>query len=219
MPMDTPSSTPCGSVRLPAPPLPSPAHHRRHRLLSSIQSWFAPPAYRRTEPFRPPCGPGSPLFRPIAIHIQRHRCQWGRLDQQLTSPSSPNRLGFDDSIQFARHRGADCRHRSRLLVAYPYYQQLNLQEHNGYEVQLTRFLDGGNDHSSAIASWFGSWRLAPFGSSLPISAGIFRTAQDSLYEVDGTDTAGNKVAATLSVTFKTRLPARALSPFRKAPST
>ena len=31
----------------------------------------------------------------------------------------------------------------------PYYQQLNLQEQNGYEVQLTRFLAGGNDLTSA----------------------------------------------------------------------
>jgi len=86
---------------------------------------------------------------------------------------------------------------------YPYYQQLNLQEHNGYEVQLTRFLDGGNDHSSAIASWFGSWRLAPFGSLVAdICWNISNPPKTLSYEVDGTDTAGNKVAATLSVTFQ-----------------
>jgi uncharacterized protein (TIGR03437 family) len=86
---------------------------------------------------------------------------------------------------------------------YPYYQELNLQEQNGYEVRLTRFLSGGNDDSSVIGTWFGSWRLAPFGS---LEAGIcwsIATPPGTLaYEVDGTDTAGNKVTATLSVPFR-----------------
>ena len=86
---------------------------------------------------------------------------------------------------------------------YPYYQQLNLQEQNGYEVQLTRFLAGGNDDSSAIASWFGSWRLAPFGSlQAGICWSISNPPKTLAYEVDGTDTAGNQVAATLSVPFQ-----------------
>ena len=87
---------------------------------------------------------------------------------------------------------------------YPYYQQLNLQEQNGYEVQLTRFLAGGNDDSSNIASWFGSLRLAPFGS---LRAGICWNISNPpgtlAYEVDGTDTAGNAIVATLSVLFQT----------------
>ncbi len=86
---------------------------------------------------------------------------------------------------------------------YPYYQQLDLQEQNGYEVRLTRFMDGGNDDSSSIAHWFGSWRLAPFGS---LTAGICWNISNPpttlSYEVDGTDTAGNKVTATLSVPFQ-----------------
>jgi len=86
---------------------------------------------------------------------------------------------------------------------YPYHQQLNLQEQNGYEVQLTRFLAGGNDNSSTIASYFGSWRLAPFGS---LEAGlcwnISNPPQTFTYEVDGTDTNGNRVTATLSVLFQ-----------------
>jgi uncharacterized protein (TIGR03437 family) len=73
---------------------------------------------------------------------------------------------------------------------YPYYQQLNLQEQNGYEVQLT-------------ASYFGSWRLAPFGSlQASLCWNITNPPKTLAYEVDGTDTAGNKVAATLSVIFQ-----------------
>jgi uncharacterized protein (TIGR03437 family) len=86
---------------------------------------------------------------------------------------------------------------------YPYYQQLNLQEQNGYEVQLSRFTDGGNDDSSTIGSWFGSWRLAPFGSlQAGICWGITNPPETLAYEVDGTDTAGNKIVATLSVPFQ-----------------
>ena len=73
---------------------------------------------------------------------------------------------------------------------YPYYQQLNLQEQNGYEVQLS-------------ASYFGSWRLAPFGSlQANLCWNITNPPKTLAYEVDGTDAAGNKVAATLSVLFQ-----------------
>ena len=86
---------------------------------------------------------------------------------------------------------------------YPYYQQLNLQEQNGYEVQLTRLLGGGNDLTSEIASRFGSLRLAPFGS---LQAGICWNVSTSptnlAYEMDGTDTAGNQVTATLLAPFQ-----------------
>ena len=85
----------------------------------------------------------------------------------------------------------------------PYYQQLNLEEQNGYEVQLTRFLSGGNDDSSMIGTWFGSWRLAPFGSlQAGICWNISNPPETLSYEVDGTDTAGNKIVATLSVPFQ-----------------
>jgi uncharacterized protein (TIGR03437 family) len=85
----------------------------------------------------------------------------------------------------------------------PYYQQLNLQERGGSEVLLTRFLSGGNDNSSAIASWFGSWRLAPFGSlQANLCWNISSPPKTLAYEVDGTDTAGNTVTATLSVIFQ-----------------
>jgi len=86
---------------------------------------------------------------------------------------------------------------------YPYYQELLLQEQNGNEVQLTRFLSGGNDDSSAIGSWFGSWRLAPFGSlESGICWNITNPPTTLSYEVDGTDTNGHTIIATLSVTFQ-----------------
>ena len=84
----------------------------------------------------------------------------------------------------------------------PYYQQLNLQEQNGYAVQLTRFLAGGHDVTSDIQPWFGSLRLAPFGS---LTAGIcwnITNPQTVSYEIDGTDTNGHTIIATLSVPFQ-----------------
>jgi uncharacterized protein (TIGR03437 family) len=86
---------------------------------------------------------------------------------------------------------------------FPFYQELDLQEKNGYEVQLTKFLAGGNDLSSSIQDWFGSWRLAPLGS---LQAGICWST-NSLpttlnYELDGTDTQGNYISVTASVPFR-----------------
>ena len=51
----------------------------------------------------------------------------------------------------------------------PLYHQLNLQELNGAEVRLTKFVAGSSDLSDQIQSWFGSLRLPPFGT---LSAGI-----------------------------------------------
>lgn len=87
--------------------------------------------------------------------------------------------------------------------SHPFYQQLDLQEQNGYEVQLTRFLAGGNDLSANIPYWFGSWRLAPLGS---LQAGICWST-NSLpttlnYELDGADTQGNAISVTASVPFE-----------------
>ena len=84
----------------------------------------------------------------------------------------------------------------------PYYQQLNLEEQNGYEVQLTRFLAGGNDLTSQIQQWFGSSRLAPFGSLAANFCWSIPHPETLSYEVDGTDAAGNTIVATLSVPFQ-----------------
>jgi uncharacterized protein (TIGR03437 family) len=84
-----------------------------------------------------------------------------------------------------------------------FYQQLNLQEKNGVGVQLTRFLANGDDYTSSIADFFGSVRLAPLGT---LQAGICWTGitppKTVSFEIDGTDTAGNKISATTSVPFQ-----------------
>ncbi|MBZ5621265.1 MAG: Ig-like domain repeat protein [Acidobacteriia bacterium] len=88
-----------------------------------------------------------------------------------------------------------------------YYQQLNLQEQNGFGVQLTRFVAAGGDYTSVIANWFGSLRLAPLGT---LQAGICWTGinppETISYEMDGTDAAGNKISATASVPFQGPVP-------------
>jgi uncharacterized protein (TIGR03437 family) len=84
-----------------------------------------------------------------------------------------------------------------------FYQQLDLQELNGFEVELTRFLAGGNDYTQYIPDWFGSWRLAPFGSLL---AGICwqpaAIPSTFNYELDGMDTNGNNIVVTATAPFQ-----------------
>jgi len=84
-----------------------------------------------------------------------------------------------------------------------YYQQVNLQEQNGFEVQLTRFAAAGFDLTSDIQPWFGSWRLAPLGT---LQAGLCWPSVSPpatfSYEIDGTDTTGHKIVATASVPFQ-----------------
>ena len=85
---------------------------------------------------------------------------------------------------------------------HPYFQQLTLKELNGSEVKLTNFFAGGNDYSSNIAAWFGSQRLPALGTlranlcwqldSVPVTLS---------YEMDGVDSTGGKVQATLEVNF------------------
>ena len=85
----------------------------------------------------------------------------------------------------------------------PYYQQLNLQEKNGYGVLLTRFLAGGSDLTSQIGTYFGTSHLAPLGA---LQAGICwklaSTPTTLDYEIAGVDTAGNNISATLQVPFQ-----------------
>lgn len=85
---------------------------------------------------------------------------------------------------------------------YPYYQELNLQELNGYEVYLTNFFDGGDDDSDNIEYWFGSWRLAPLGSLQAGTCWAMDEPQTLSFEVDGVDSGGNTITTTLSVPFQ-----------------
>jgi uncharacterized protein (TIGR03437 family) len=85
----------------------------------------------------------------------------------------------------------------------PFYQQLNLQERNGSEVRLTKFLVDGYDFSDSIEDWFGSLRLASFETlQAKICWQIDKLPATKSYEVDGIDTSGHALKATLQVTFK-----------------
>jgi len=89
----------------------------------------------------------------------------------------------------------------------PIDQELSLQELSGGGVRLTKFLSGSSDHSDAIQSWFGSLRLAPYGT---LTARICWSA-DGLpttrnFEVEGVDSGGRTVQAKLSVEFKAAAP-------------
>jgi uncharacterized protein (TIGR03437 family) len=85
---------------------------------------------------------------------------------------------------------------------YPYYQELNLQELNGYEVYLTNFFDGGEDDSDNIEYWFGSWRLASLGSLQADICWSLDGPQTLSFEIDGVDSEGNDVTTTVSVSFQ-----------------
>jgi subtilase family serine protease len=84
----------------------------------------------------------------------------------------------------------------------PYYQKLVLQESNGQEVQLTKFVAGGTDYTNQIAAWFGSERLPAKGT---LTAGLCwqldRVPVTIQYQMDGVDKSGKPVQAALSVYF------------------
>jgi len=71
--------------------------------------------------------------------------------------------------------------------------QLLLEEQNGLEVQLTRFLVDGQDMTNQIQTLFGTTRMAPFGALQATICGA-----GSNFEVDGTTQIGEPVEATLS---------------------
>ena len=83
-----------------------------------------------------------------------------------------------------------------------FFQDLNLQEQNGYPILLNKFLAAGNDYTANIPVWFGSWRLAPLGA---LQAGICWSIANPpttiSYELDGVDTAGNKIVTAASIPF------------------
>jgi uncharacterized protein (TIGR03437 family) len=85
---------------------------------------------------------------------------------------------------------------------YQFYQELNLQEQNGYAVQLTKLTAGGHDLSANIPDWFGTWRLAPLGALQADMCWSIDSPPETLtYGIEGVDAAGNKIAATASFPF------------------
>jgi uncharacterized protein (TIGR03437 family) len=71
--------------------------------------------------------------------------------------------------------------------------QLLLEEQNGLEVQLTRFLVEGADVTDQIQTLFGTTRLAPFGALQATVCGM-----GGNFEIDGTTQIGEPVQATLA---------------------
>ncbi len=81
-------------------------------------------------------------------------------------------------------------------------QELNLQEVNGFEVHLTRFIAGDTDLSDQISEFFGTARLAPFGSmSSSICWSDLSVPGAQTYQIAGIDSGGNKVFADVSSQF------------------
>jgi uncharacterized protein (TIGR03437 family) len=86
---------------------------------------------------------------------------------------------------------------------YPFLQQVNLQEQNGSEVRLTKLIVDSQDMSDQISNWFGSLRLAPFGTLRADFCWQIATVPSTInLEVDGVDNAGNAIKATLSTQIK-----------------
>jgi uncharacterized protein (TIGR03437 family) len=85
---------------------------------------------------------------------------------------------------------------------HPFYQQLNLQELNGFDVTLTQFYALGNDYSGNIASWFGSLRLPALGSLHARLCWTLNTVPTTVsYEIHGVDKSGNDITSQLQVQF------------------
>jgi uncharacterized protein (TIGR03437 family) len=124
--------------------------------------------------------------------------------QQITVPFLPQQISA--SMALSSSPGTEVQNPKgdpACSADHPFYQQLNVQEQNGFEVQLTKFLAGGNDLSSNIQTWFGTLRLAPLGAlRANLCWQIGSLPANLSYELDGVDTAGNKITATLSVPFK-----------------
>ncbi len=84
-----------------------------------------------------------------------------------------------------------------------FYHEINLQELNGFGVNLTHFWAGGYDLTSSIAAYFGSTRLAALGTLHAALCWPSLTPPVNLsFEVDGTDVNGNAISTTLSVPFQ-----------------
>jgi hypothetical protein len=84
-----------------------------------------------------------------------------------------------------------------------WYQDLVVQELNGFGVTLNRFLANGIDLSSQIYAYFGSTRLTGLGS---LQGGVCWTGitppEALTFELDGTDVKGNTVSSSTSATFE-----------------
>jgi uncharacterized protein (TIGR03437 family) len=95
----------------------------------------------------------------------------------------------------------------------PYFQNLILQETNGYSVTLTHFSNTqGADFTPNLTNTFGSLRLPAYGALMGIVCwGTGQLANPTApssetIEVDGKDSLGNSVSARTSIAFETPTP-------------
>jgi uncharacterized protein (TIGR03437 family) len=127
-----------------------------------------------------------------------------RWSQQISVPFLPQQISASMALSsapaaVARNPKGD----PKCAADHPFYQELNLQEQNGYEVQLTKFVAGSFDLTDQIATWFGSLRLAPLGTLRAYVCWQIDAVPSTItYQVEGVDTAGHKIATTLQVPFK-----------------
>jgi uncharacterized protein (TIGR03437 family) len=85
---------------------------------------------------------------------------------------------------------------------YPLHSHLELEEENGIEVNLTRFTADDQDLTDYILDWFGSRRLAPFGSLHADICWQFDSLPATItYHLEGQDHRHNKVTADVQATF------------------
>jgi len=122
--------------------------------------------------------------------------QW---TQQITVPfygmqisAAMELVGVPGTVRQDTTADADCQ----------WFQNLGLQETNGHNVTLTRFLAGGDDYTSSIQDFFGATTLPAFGSLLAgLCWEIDSLPQTQSYEMDGIDDAGNQIVATQTAMF------------------
>jgi uncharacterized protein (TIGR03437 family) len=127
-----------------------------------------------------------------------------RWNQQLTIPFLPQQISASMALSSSPSTEVQNPNGDPNCASdHPYYQQLNLQEQNGFGLVLTKFLAGGSDLSDSIGSWFGGFRLAPLGSLHANLCWKIPSVPTTLnYEIDGTDSTGRKIAAIASVPFQ-----------------
>jgi uncharacterized protein (TIGR03437 family) len=80
-------------------------------------------------------------------------------------------------------------------------QQLLLEEDSGLAVQLTRLIAGGRDQTGQIQQLFGTSRLPAFGSLQATVCLPAATSSNITYEIDGVDSTGSPITATLTSTL------------------
>ena len=117
-----------------------------------------------------------------------------QITASFTSPLLQGSIALSSAPgAIAQNRAAD--------PACQWSRQLNLEERNGFKVQLLNFTAGPNDWSEQIQQLFGTTRLAPFGSLQATVCLPGPAAGPIEFDIGGFDDSGNPVSATLTSTL------------------